>query len=307
MTNRSESADVRTVSVIIPTTCEARRADLLLRAVESVVAQRGAAIELLVVVNGHSYDEMLFQKLKADSRLQVIYLEQANYSAARYMGVRHVTSQYFCFLDDDDELLPDASQTRLDVFADEGEGVDVVITNGVEHSSGKDSLLLPPDAAEKILSNPGTSFLEQNWFASCGPLFKTASIEPELFNFTIKYFEWTYLFFLLLSKGKRLRYHDEVTYRINKDNPFSVSKSIAYEKASAEFLPHLLGLPLDADLHERIRDKYVVALNTLSTLELAEGRPWRAWSSHIKCLQNGGWRFFPFTRRLVFHSLFGTS
>lgn len=287
-----------TVSVIIPTMCESSRSSLLRRAIQSIASQPGVSLEVLIVINGNKFDRQLVEDLKNDDRLSVIYLEEANVSSARHEGVRHVTSNYFCFLDDDDEFLPGALNKRVSLFI-EHHDVDVVVTNGFEHRNGEDTPLVAPGSAIDILKNPGECFLSRNWFASPAALFKTSTIKSDFFNFNYKYFEWTYLFFLLLSENKNIHYDEAFSYRKYEDNPLSVSKSIEYSLGYPNFLSSLKQLPLSPNIKRIIHGKYITALNSQSNLELKRGFIARAWISHIKCILSGGWQYIPFTRHLL--------
>ena len=114
-----------------------------------------------------------------------------------------------------------------------------------------------------------------------------------------KYFEWTYLFFLLLSRGKRFYYIETLTYRKYEDNPLSVPKYIEYGIAYPDVLQSLVQFPVASDIKRLIRNRYVTALNTQSGIELRQGYWSQAWKTHIKCLINGGWQYLPYTRHLL--------
>jgi glycosyltransferase involved in cell wall biosynthesis len=290
----------KTVSVIIPTMCEASRSVLIHRAIESVLTQSGVIVEILIIINGNRYDQQLAATLKTNSRLNLIWLDVANVSTARYKGVCHAQGEYFCFLDDDDEFLPGALQGRVSLFTGHND-VDIVVTNGFEHRSGIDSPLVTLDSSNEIMKDLGGSFLRTNWFSSPAALFKSKTIDSELFNFNYKYFEWTYLFFLLLSKDKRFHYDEMLSFRKYEDNPLSVSKSLEYATDYPVFLQSLKMMPLDPIIKSKINDKYVTALNTRSNFELNQGLLLRAWISHFRCLANGGWQYLPYTRHLIFN------
>ena len=91
------------VSVIIPTTCEASRAELLLRAIESISSQRleKGGIEILLICNGSHQDPDLLNLLESKPYLKIFKLVEGNVSKARYFGVSNADGEYFCFLDDD--------------------------------------------------------------------------------------------------------------------------------------------------------------------------------------------------------------
>ena len=90
-------------SVIIPTY---NRADVLSRAIESVLEQSYQDFELIIVDDGstdgtesvvHQYD---------DDRLIYITQSNAGANAARNRGIKAATGEYIAFLDSDDEFLP---------------------------------------------------------------------------------------------------------------------------------------------------------------------------------------------------------
>ena len=298
MDNNPHQAESHSVSIIIPTMCQAARAALLMRAIQSVVTQAGVSVEILVVINGDKCDADLATRLEHDARLRVIRLNDANVSIARHEGVRQAKGDFFCFLDDDDEFLPGGLFCRASILV-QNELIDVAVTNGYEHCAGEDLPLVKQGIAESITSDPGVSFFHGNWFASPASLFRAKTIGSELFDFSFKYFEWTYLFFLLLSRGKRFHYVETLTYRKYEDNPLSISKSIEYTIAYPDFLQSLAQLPVGPDIKRLIRKRYVTALNTQSGIELKQGCWTRAWKTHIKCLINGGWQYLPYTRHLL--------
>ena len=133
---------VNTVSVIIPTMCQANRADLLHRAIESIVSQSGVALDVVIVVNGDKFDDDLVANLEDDPRLRVLRRDEGNVSAARYTGLQKAVGDYFCFLDDDDEFLPNALKQRVALFSTHTDA-DVIVTNGFEFVSCDRALVKP--------------------------------------------------------------------------------------------------------------------------------------------------------------------
>jgi glycosyltransferase involved in cell wall biosynthesis len=100
------------VSVVIP--CYAQ-AHLLPEALDSVLAQQGAAIEAIVVDDG-SPDDV---RAVVDGYPGVLYVHQRNQglAAARNTGLRQCTGEYVVFLDSDDRLFPGALAAGLACFA----------------------------------------------------------------------------------------------------------------------------------------------------------------------------------------------
>lgn len=86
-------------SVIIPLY---NKADYILNAVESVLAQTFPFFELIIVNDGSTDDSLLRVQQIRDSRLKVIDQPNRGVSAARNKGVSMALSQYITFLDADD-------------------------------------------------------------------------------------------------------------------------------------------------------------------------------------------------------------
>lgn len=102
------------VSVIIPSY---NRARYIRTAVDSALAQEGAAVEIIVVDDG-STDEtpQVLQDYVRAGRIRYFRQDNRGPSAARNLGIRNARGQYVCFLDSDDMLLPDGIRARLSVL-----------------------------------------------------------------------------------------------------------------------------------------------------------------------------------------------
>jgi glycosyltransferase involved in cell wall biosynthesis len=285
------------ISVIVPTTCELRRATFIQRAVRSVLLQQRVLCELIIVVNGDKFDRKLLDSLKCDNRLKTLQIQEAHVSLARFHGVRESRSDYLCFLDDDDEFLAGALQFRVDVMRAKPD-VDVLVTNGYCFC-GADRLLVDANLASQIREDLAHSFLSVNWFASPASLFRSSSLEVDFFDLSHKYFEWTYLFFKLVAAGKRIEYSDAVTYRKFEDHGFSVSDSDAYYLAYPGFLLDLLKLPLDKRIRSALRHRYVTALSGVSNRYLSRREFRLAFVAFVKFLLNAGWTATPDLAKLV--------
>lgn len=103
------------VSVVIPTR---DRPSLLLRAVESVLAQGMADYEVIVVLDGSDPASAAAVAHLGDSRVHVEELaHSAGPGAARNAGVRAARAELVAFLDDDDEWYPDKLQVQVGVWS----------------------------------------------------------------------------------------------------------------------------------------------------------------------------------------------
>ena len=91
------------ISVIIPT---ARRPQLLMRAVNSVLAQSMSDLEVVVVIDGPDPETTQILSGVADHRFRFIQNPRSLGSAeARNVGVAAARGEWMAFLDDHDEWL----------------------------------------------------------------------------------------------------------------------------------------------------------------------------------------------------------
>ena len=95
-------------------------------AIQSVCDQTVRDIEIICVDDGSidtTYKRML-RFADFDERVKVIHQENRGTLAARFTGLKHVSSAYTIFLDSDDTLLPEAVETTYN--AAESSGADVL-------------------------------------------------------------------------------------------------------------------------------------------------------------------------------------
>lgn len=103
------------VSVIIPTH---NRAELLLRAARSVLAQTYPHWELIVVDDGsddgtEAHFNTWLEDARPEQGISYVKSPRQGVSQARNLGVSHATGQWIAFLDSDDEWLPDKLERQL--------------------------------------------------------------------------------------------------------------------------------------------------------------------------------------------------
>ena len=285
-----------TITIIIPTACEARRASLLHRALDSVVAQEGVDVHPVVVVNGPRVDESLCASIVARTGVTVLRREEGNVSAARRAGMRLVDGAYFGFLDDDDEFLPGALRVRAEHLDRDG-AVDVVFTNGRVRTQDSDEPIAPPGQALDV--RPVETMLESNWFTSCGCLFRAARVDASHFETRHQYFEWSDLVFRLVAARRLFAYVDAITFRKYEDHPVSMSHSDASRLAYPAFLAELVERPLPRTVRAALEQRFRRALHDASRLCLTRGNLRAAAGYHAWCLMNGGWRYAPYTKKIV--------
>jgi glycosyltransferase involved in cell wall biosynthesis len=101
------------VSVVIPTY---ERADLVVRAVSSALAQNVDGLEVIVVVDGRDEATCAELRMLDDERLRVhVPPRRLGNADARNEGVRLARGQWVAFLDDDDEWLAGKLEAQLRV------------------------------------------------------------------------------------------------------------------------------------------------------------------------------------------------
>ncbi|MDD3518283.1 MAG: glycosyltransferase family A protein [Chromatiales bacterium] len=109
------------VSVIIPAH---NRATYLARTFDSVLAQRGVSLEVLVVDDGSTDDtpEAVAPYLnRLECPVRLLQQERRGPAGARNLGLRHAIGEYVAFIDSDDLWLPGHLQRAAAVLDDEPE------------------------------------------------------------------------------------------------------------------------------------------------------------------------------------------
>lgn len=111
------------VSCVIPTH---NRVDLLPRALESVLNQTYANIEVIVVSDGSTdnTNEIMNLYCESDKRIKFInYFPARGGNIARNTGIEKSNGEYIAFLDDDDEWMPDKIEKQIRMMKDKNVGL----------------------------------------------------------------------------------------------------------------------------------------------------------------------------------------
>lgn len=127
------------VSCIIPSY---KRADMLKRAINSVLAQTYKNIEILVVddnIPGDEYSLQLKEILKEFGKHVTLVTQEKhiNGAVARNVGVKFSHGEYIAFLDDDDEWLPNKIERQVRVL-EANSHIDGVAGGATEWKDGKE-------------------------------------------------------------------------------------------------------------------------------------------------------------------------
>ena len=120
------------VSAVIPTL---GRPALLRRAIDSVLAQTMADLELIVVIDGYDPDTVACVEAIADPRIRHIAHDHSRGPGpARDTGATAARSEWVAFLDDDDEWLPRKLELQLALAPSDRRALVTTLTNVVTPS-----------------------------------------------------------------------------------------------------------------------------------------------------------------------------
>lgn len=163
------------ISVIIPTY---NRASVLLRAIDSVLAQTYKNYELLIVDDGsNDQTHELLSPLINSGKINYFQHQNRGVSAARNAGVQNARGELITFLDSDDEWLPHKLQQQLNFFAQNPHlqivyGEELWIRNGkrvnqkaIHKKSGGHIF---PACVQQCLIAPSSVMLSKNLFHQMG-------------------------------------------------------------------------------------------------------------------------------------------
>jgi len=102
------------VSVVIPSR---NRAQMLARALDSILTQTYSNFEIIIVSDGSTDNTDEIVASFDDPRITYLKHDKAKgASAARNTGLKIVRGEYICFLDDDDEWVPDKLKQQLAII-----------------------------------------------------------------------------------------------------------------------------------------------------------------------------------------------
>ena len=171
-----QNKDQPLVSVIIPTY---NRAQLIGRAIRSVLAQNYSRLEIVVVDDGSSdeTDEVVAQI--QDDRILYIRLESnLGAAGARNAGVGVARGEFVAFLDSDDEWLLDMVECQLSIFS-KYPSIDASFTGFVRCYGRNPEYIAPPSGVDseplllreilrKNFITPQTIMLRRDCFCELG-------------------------------------------------------------------------------------------------------------------------------------------
>ncbi|OQX86413.1 MAG: hypothetical protein B6D55_06150 [Candidatus Omnitrophica bacterium 4484_70.2] len=149
-----------TVSVIITTF---NRPIFLEKALKSVVNQTYKNIEIIIIDDGSTIDNYKIVKKFYKEKIRINYLKLKKNSGAPYarnFGIKVSNGKYICFLDDDDEWLPEKLQKQIEKFKNIPENVALLYTGGyIKNAKGEIIETFRPAREGKVLK----FLLEENF------------------------------------------------------------------------------------------------------------------------------------------------
>jgi glycosyltransferase involved in cell wall biosynthesis len=284
-----------TVTIIIPTLCEPARRAQLLRAISSIHAASVDPVSILVVVNGQRFEKSLVDGLRARDDVRVMQVAESSQTNAQLVGRKTVETDYFAFLDDDDEYLPGALDRRVAMLA--GNSAAVAVTNGYWCSSGVDHLLY--SRMSKVANDPLNELFHENWLNNCNHLYRSNIVGIHYFEAAPALFEWTWLAFRLTMDGKTIVADDAATFRVN-DTPGSLSKSAKFMASRVDLYDRMLALGPERAIAALIRRRKSSAWHEVSAAEMEAGRRREAIAAHLRSLTChwSGWRYAAYSRHI---------
>ena len=249
-------ASPSTVSVVVPTH---NRATLLGRAIDSVLNQTWAEIEILVVDDASTDDTESVVENYDDPRIRYVrHAENRGGSAARNTGIETAEGDFVAFLDDDDEWHPKKLEAQIRAYDRTNSAVGVVYT-GIEivNKDGKTNTVKTPRiegdvTAELLLGNVIGSF--SALFVDRRTIERTGQLDERFPSWQ----DWEYY----------IRLSQEAGFAVVRE-PLVIKHSAAHEQISD-------------DLETKLTETYPLLVEKFDSLAAAYGRRFhRRWRGRL--------------------------
>jgi glycosyltransferase involved in cell wall biosynthesis len=163
------------IDIIIPTF---NRAQVLKRAIESVLNQTYQNFSLFIVDDGSTDETPIFLKqIQNNKKVKILSQKNLGVSAARNLAIKTSKSPWISFLDSDDEWLPEKLMTQVNFIQNNPEVKFVHtqeqwIRNGVRVNPHKKHNKNTPDifleSLERCLISPSTVIMKRELFSQTG-------------------------------------------------------------------------------------------------------------------------------------------
>lgn len=284
------------VSTIIATTALAERVELLKRAIFSVRSSSVDPINIIVVVNGNSFDPAAYKWLKQQPDIKLEYIKKASLPFALAEGRKKVTTPYFSTLDDDDEYLPHATDMKLATIKKTTKA-DLVISNGFFIRGNKELFFY--ENLSEIPENMLLSIFQKPWLNSCNALYKSDSISQKYFENYHEFAEWTWLAFKIALDNKKICILNSPTFRVHNTQN-SLSKSDKYMYTYIHLYRRMLTENPPKYIKNVIHKRMGAYWHHQSNISLKNGNYYSALIYHLRSLcMPGRLRYFMYTRHIL--------
>lgn len=163
------------VSVVIPTY---NRADLVVRAVESALAQTYSNLEVIVADDGSTdATQDMMKAYNTNRRVKYIHIPHSGLPAvARNAGLREAQGEYIAFLDSDDAWMPEKLEKQMSVLLSDPQ-VGLVCTNAlVERGENSSPYLKDGDGQSGYVFQ---SLLKENFIINSSVLTRRSVLQAE--------------------------------------------------------------------------------------------------------------------------------
>ncbi len=196
------------VTVVLPTY---QRRALVDRAIESVLAQEGVRIELIVVDDGSTDGtaEHVRARWGSDARVVLVEKENGGCSSARNVGIERARGRYVAFLDSDDTCLPGRLSRQAEGLDARPDAAISICDARFETEDGEvlctmhaHKGFLPPTSLEAMFDGA--------WAAPSTWMLRIDAARALRFDATIPYQEDTDFLFRFLASGRRAMLLSEV-------------------------------------------------------------------------------------------------
>jgi len=205
-------------SIILPTY---NRASFISKAIESVVSQIYDNWELIIVDDGSTDNTKEIVLSFYDDRINYIYQENKERSAARNNGIRNAKGEYICFLDSDDYY----HKTHLQRFSELIKSKNFI--SGLYFSGLSMNEYNDVDMVYDISLNNNIEFVLVNSFSTPRACFSAEIAKKHLFDETIRIGEDTEFWVRILGEFP-LFYHNYRTAIQLEHDERSINADVFY-------------------------------------------------------------------------------
>lgn len=199
-----------TISIVIPVY---NAQSYISRTINSVINQTFKDFEIIIIDDGSTDDSLQICKeiIAFDNRISLYHKANGGVSSARNLGLEVATGEWICFIDSDDELLPDALMIYNNSMSDD---IDI-IRCGFERVKKSQTTIISTDDIvlsdkSEIISLCCESRYEAYLWNTC---FRRVTIGNTLFNENFSYCEDHLFTFQVIAFARKVAFVSKCVYR----------------------------------------------------------------------------------------------